>query len=202
MMRDKFQTEIEKRIESFDPRYAFSAVDFSDMAGTDPINKSLSRLCEAGTIRRILKGIYDKPSYSEFLGEYLPPNIEKVVEAIARKYNWTVAPSGEIALNKLHLSTQVPVNYSYVSDGPYRKYKIGNYLVEFKHCANKEISGKSYITIIVIQAIKSIGKDRIQPKDISILSDLLPEEEKKKILREAMTTTPWIYGVIKEVCKK
>ena len=49
---------------------------------------------------------------------------------------------------------------------------------------------------------KSIGKDRIQPKDISILSDLLPEEEKKKILREAMTTTPWIYGVIKEVCKK
>ena len=202
MMRGKYQTEIEKRIESFDPRYAFSAIDFSDMAGTDPINKALSRLCEAGTIRRVLKGIYDKPSYSEFLGEYFPPNIEKVVEAIARKYNWTVAPSGEIALNKLHLSTQVPDNYSYVSDGPYRKYKIGNYLVEFKHCANKEISGKSYITIIVIQAIKSIGKDRIQPKDISILSDLLPEEEKKKILREAMTTTPWIYGVIKEVCKK
>lgn len=25
---------------------------------------------------------------------------------------------------------------------------------------------------------------------------------KEKILREAMTTTPWIYGVIKEVCKK
>ena len=104
-MRGKYQTEIEKRIESFDPRYAFSAIDFSDMAGTDPINKALSRLCEAGTIRRVLKGIYDKPSCSEFLGEYFPPNIEKVVEAIARKYNWTVAPSWEIALNKMHLST-------------------------------------------------------------------------------------------------
>lgn len=41
-MRDKYQTEIEKRIESFDPKYAFSAIDFSDMAGTDPINKVLS----------------------------------------------------------------------------------------------------------------------------------------------------------------
>ncbi|WP_026488329.1 DUF6088 family protein [Butyrivibrio sp. XBB1001] len=201
-MREKYQIEIEKRIEDADSGYAFSAIDFADIAGTDPTNKALSRLGEAGTIRRVIKGIYDKPLYSKLLGEYSSPNIEKVAQALARKYNWTIAPSGETALNFLHLSTQVPVNYSYVSDGPYRKYKIGNYLVEFKHCANKEISGKSYITIIVIQAIKSIGKDRIQPKDISILSDLLPEEEKKKILREAMTTTPWIYGVIKEVCKK
>ena len=200
MMREKYQIEIEKRIDSFEPRYAFSAIDFSDIAGTDPINKALSRLGEAGKIRRVIKGIYEKPSYSKFLGEYLPTNVEMVVDALARKYNWTVAPSGEIALNKLHLSTQVPVNYSYISDGPYRKYEIGNYLVEFKHCANKEISGKSIITIMVIQAIKSMGKDRIQRKDIKVLSDLLPEEEKRKILREAKTTTPWIYTAIKEIC--
>ena len=200
-MREKYQIEIEKRIENSGSGYAFSAIDFIDIAGTDPTNKALSRLGESGTIRRVIKGIYDKPSYSKLLGEYSAPNIEKVAEAIARKYNWTIAPSGETALNYLHLSTQVPNTWSYISDGPYRKYEIGSYQVEFKHCANKEISGKSFITIIVIQAIKSIGKDRIQPKDIDVLSDLLPEEEKRKILREAMTTTPWIYGVIKEVCR-
>ena len=200
-MREKYQIEIKKRIENSGSGYAFSAIDFIDIAGTDPTNKALSRLGESGTIRRVIKGIYDKPSYSKLLGEYSAPNIEKVAEAIARKYNWTIAPSGETALNYLHLSTQVPNTWSYISDGPYRKYEIGSYQVEFKHCANKEISGKSFITIIVIQAIKSIGKDRIQPKDIDVLSDLLPEEEKRKILREAMTTTPWIYGVIKEVCR-
>ena len=200
-MREKYQIEIEKRIENSGSGYAFSAIDFIDIAGTDPTNKALSRLGESGTIRRVIKGIYDKPSYSKLLGEYSAPNIEKVAEAIARKHNWTIAPSGETALNYLHLSTQVPNTWSYISDGPYRKYEIGSYQVEFKHCANKEISGNSFITIIVIQAIKSIGKDRIQPKDIDVLSDLLPEEEKRKILREAMTTTPWIYGVIKEVCR-
>ena len=113
-MREKYQIEIEKRIEDADFGYAFSAVDFADIAGTDPTNKALSRLGEAGKIRRVIKGIYDKPLYSKLLGEYSSPNIEKVAQALARKYNWTIAPSGETALNFLHLSTQVPNTWSYI----------------------------------------------------------------------------------------
>ena len=56
---------------------------------------------ESGTIRRIIQGIYDKPVYSELLNEYSSPKVEKVVEALARKFNWTVAPAGETALNYL-----------------------------------------------------------------------------------------------------
>ena len=201
-MREKYQIEIEKRIEDADSGYAFSAVDFADIAGTDPTNKALSRLGEAGKIRRVIKGIYDKPLYSKLLGEYSSPNIEKVAQALARKYNWTIAPSGETALNFLHLSTQVPNTWSYISDGPYRKYEIGSYQVEFKHCANKEISGKSFITISVIQAIKYIGKDKIQHEDKERLSKALSVSDKEIILREAITTTAWIYKVIKEICIK
>ena len=201
-MREKYQIEIEKRIEDADFGYAFSAVDFADIAGIDPTNKALSRLGEAGKIRRVIKGIYDKPLYSKLLGEYSSPNIEKVAQALARKYNWTIAPSGETALNFLHLSTQVPNTWSYISDGPYRKYEIGSYQVEFKHCANKEISGKSFITISVIQAIKYIGKDKIQHEDKERLSKALSVSDKEIILREAITTTAWIYKVIKEICSK
>ncbi|MBR4358523.1 MAG: hypothetical protein IKQ00_11435, partial [Butyrivibrio sp.] len=85
-------------------------------------------------------------------------------------------------------------------DGPYRKYEIGSYQVEFKHCANKEISGKSFITIAVIQAIKHIGKDKIQQEDIERLSNVLSKADKEIILCEAITTTAWIYKVIKEIC--
>ena len=81
-MREKYQIEIEKRIENSGSGYAFSAIDFIDIAGTDPTNKALSRLGESGTIRRVIKGIYDKPSYSKLLGEYSAPNIEKVAEAM------------------------------------------------------------------------------------------------------------------------
>ena len=200
-MREKYQIEIENRIKNFEGGYAFSAVDFADIADTDPTNKALSRLNESGTIRRIIQGIYDKPVYSELLNEYSSPKVEKVVEALARKFNWTVAPAGETALNYLHMSTQVSNSWSYISDGPYRKYEIGSYTIEFKHCANKEISGKSFLTVSVIQALKFIGKANIQKEDIERLSFSIPSEQKQKVLEESKTTTSWIYKAIKEACK-
>ncbi len=200
-MREKYQIEIENRIKNFEGGYAFSAVDFADIADTDPINKALSRLNESGTIRRIIQGVYDKPVYSELLNEYSSPKVEKVVEALARKYNWTVAPAGETALNYLHMSTQVSNSWSYISDGPYRKYELGPYTIEFKHCANKEISGKSFLTVSVIQALKFIGKANIQREDIERLSFSIPSEQKQKVLEESKTTTSWIYKAIKEACK-
>lgn len=200
-MREKYQIEIENRIKNFEGGYAFSAVDFADIADTDPTNKALSRLNESGTIRRIIQGVYDKPVYSELLNEYSSPKVEKVVEALARKFNWTVAPAGETALNYLHMSTQVSNSWSYISDGPYRKYEIGSYIIEFKHCANKEISGKSFLTVSVIQALKFIGKANIQKEDIERLSFSIPSEQKQKVLEESKTTTSWIYKAIKEACK-
>ena len=200
-MREKYQIEIENRIKNFEGGYAFSAVDFADIADTDPTNKALSRLNESGTIRRIIQGIYDKPVYSELLNEYSSPKVEKVVEALARKFNWTIAPAGETALNYLHMSTQVSNSWSYISDGPYRKYEIGSYTIEFKHCANKEISGKSFLTVSVIQALKFIGKANIQKEDIERLSLSIPSEQKQKVLEESKTTTSWIYKAIKEACK-
>lgn len=200
-MREKYQIEIVNRIKNFEGGYAFSAVDFADIADTDPTNKALSRLNESGTIRRIIQGVYDKPVYSELLNEYSSPKVEKVVEALARKFNWTVAPAGETALNYLHMSTQVSNSWSYISDGPYRKYEIGSYTIEFKHCANKEISGKSFLTVSVIQALKFIGKANIQKEDIERLSFSIPSEQKQKVLEESKTTTSWIYKAIKEACK-
>ncbi len=200
-MREKYQIEIEERIKHFERGYAFSALDFADIADTDPTNKALSRLNECGTIRRIIQGVYDKPIYSELLNEYSFPKVEKVVDALARKFNWTVAPAGETALNYLHMSTQVSNSWSYISDGPYRKYVIGPYTIEFKHCANKEISGKSLLTVSVIQALKFIGKANIQEEDIERLSFSIPSEQKHKVLEESKTTTAWIYKAIKEACK-
>lgn len=199
-MREKYQTEIENKINTFEPGYVFSAIDFRSIADTDPVNKALSRLNEIGKIRRIAQGLYDKPVYSKILNENSAPDIDKVAKALARKYNWTIAPSGETALNYLHMSTQVPNEWCYISDGPYRKYEIEPFVIEFKHCANKEISGRSALTIIVIQALKFIGKDRVQKEDIERLTSVLHDEDKKVILNESINTTSWIYNIIKEVC--
>jgi hypothetical protein len=69
-------------------------------------------------IRRVIRGVYDKPKYSTLLQEYSAPNPNEIADALARNYSWTIAPTGNTALNLLGLSTQVPANWSYISSGP------------------------------------------------------------------------------------
>ena len=199
-MREKYQQQIKNRIDSFTEDFAFSATDFFDIADTNPVNKALSRLNEEGYIRRIIQGIYDKPVFSSLVKEYISPNIDSVAQALSRKFNWTIAPAGDTALNYLHMSTQVPNRWLYISDGPYRKYEIGNYTLEFKHCANREVSGKSYIAIIIIQALKAIGENRIQAEDINRLKIAIKDVDNMLLLKESRTAPAWINRIIKEIC--
>ena len=140
-------SENQKRIELSDYGTVFVTSDFADLAAITTVRKCLGRQVEEKTIRRIIDGVYEKPVYSSFLKENVPVNPEAVVYAIARNFHWTIAPCGDIALNKLGLSTQVPVVWSYISDGPYRKFSWDNITVSFKHRANREISFMSESTI-------------------------------------------------------
>ena len=198
-MDNSYQKIIVKRIDDFEDGYVFTAYDFLDITEYETINKVLSRLYESNYIRRIIKGVYDKPIYSKLLDEYSLYNIEKVADAFARKFNWNIAPSGDTALNKLGLSNQISNEYIYISDGPYREYEIGNYKLLFKHAANKEISGLSYITILVIQALKTIGRNKVLNRDITILKSKLSTKEKEIIRLEGMKCSSWIYKTIKEI---
>ena len=63
--------------------------------------------------------VYVKPKYNEFLGEVEKPSVEDVAQTIGRKNGWLVRPDGDMALNMLGLSTQVPASWTFVSDGPY-----------------------------------------------------------------------------------
>lgn len=199
-MASGIYTEIKKRIELDEPGTVFLTSDFTDIATTTTVRKCLGRQVEEKNIRRIIAGVYEKPVYSELLKEYIPANPDAVAYAIARSFHWTIAPCGDVALNKLGLSTQVPVVWSYISDGPYRKFSWDNITLSFKHRANREISFMSETTTLVVEALKTLGKERIDDGIIVSLRNRLPEEAKKKMLKEATGVSEWIYTVIRKVC--
>lgn len=87
--------------------WSFTKTDFVADFGEANIHKALSALTQAGTIRRVCVGVYDYPRQSELLGQ-LSPDVDQVAQALARKFNWRIQPSGDTALNLLGLSTQVP----------------------------------------------------------------------------------------------
>lgn len=199
-MASGIYTEVKNRIELAEPGTVFLTSDFMDIATTTTVRKCLGRQVEEKNIRRIMDGVYEKPIYSKLLKEYIPVNPDAVAYAIARSFRWTIAPCGDVALNKLGLSTQVPVVWSYISDGPYRKFAWDNITLSFKHRANREISFMSETTTLVVEALKTLGKDRIDDNIIKSLKNRLPEAEKKKMLEEATGVSEWIYTVIRKVC--
>ena len=200
-MQSSYAGQIKQRIENSPSGTIFINSDFADIAETETIRRNLNRLTQTGILRRILNGIYEKPKYSKFLREYVAVDPDKVAKAIARSYHWTIAPCGDTALNLLGLSTQVTAVWSYISDGPYRKYEWNNACIEFKHRTNKEISGLSYTTILLVQALKTLGKERVSGEVIAILSERLTSEEKSTALKEAAESTDWVYNIIKKICE-
>ena len=200
-MADSIKRIIENRIRAANAAAVFGIPDFLDIADYETVRKSLLRLEKEGFLRRILPGVYDRPQYSDLLKEYIAPSMHQIAFALARNYNWTIAPSGETALNQLGLSTQVSAKWSYISDGPYRTYGIGNAKIEYKHRNNKEISGMSYKTAMVVQALKALRKERIDDAVIKKIRLQLTNEEKCNLLRESQKTTVWISSAIKRICE-
>lgn len=193
--------KIRRRIYESETGTVFVTSDFADITDNKKSSVCLMRLTEEKLLRRIMRGVYDKPEYNRFLQEYLEPAPDKVANAIARNYGWTIVPCGDTALNLLGLSTQVPAIWLYVSDGPYKEYSFNNTSIKFKHTANKGISKLSYKTSLVIQALKALGKENIDNNVIVKLSKALTDDEKKKMLNEAKSTTSWIYEYIKSIAR-
>lgn len=199
-MASGYMSGIRERVLSAEDGTVFVTSDFADIADTNTIRQSIYRLVNDGMLRRILQGVYEKPKYSKLLEEYVAADPDAVAKALARSYHWTIAPCGNTALNLLGLSTQVTAVWSYISDGPYKTYEWNSTKLEFKHRTNKEITGLSYMTSLVIQVLKTLGRSNVTSDIIKTLSEKLSDDEKQACLKEAAESTDWVYDTIRKIC--
>lgn len=125
-MGQTVEQQILARVYGHGRGWAFSPKDFLPLGNRKAVDVALIRLTNAGTIRRVLRGIYDYPRFSDFLDQQLGPDIHQISLALARKFGWSTQAGSAAALNLIGLSTQVPSQYVYYSNGPDRKYMIGN----------------------------------------------------------------------------
>jgi hypothetical protein len=196
------ENQIISRIYGNGRGWAFSIIDFTPLGSRNAIDVSLHRLHTQGTIRRVIRGIYDYPKYSELLRQDLSPDIDQVAAALARKFGWYIQVTGPTALNYLGLSTQVPGRYIYVSNGPKRKYAIGKRTLEFEHKALKESSFKLRESPILVQAIKSLGEENMSDETIQKIREWLEPKIRKPLLKDTRTATGWVYKIITSICKE
>lgn len=180
----------------------FAPKDFIDLASHDNARKILERLTKHGTIRRVMRGVYDYPRYSKLLDKQASPDPDGIARAIARAHGWTILPSGNTALNLLGLSTQVPAKWEYFSDGPTKTYSWDGGKLSFKHRANKETTVLSPKTALLVQALKALGEANVNRNTMTKLRKAFDAKERKRAVREARYATSWVYEIIKRLDSK
>jgi hypothetical protein len=198
MARDMAK-RIRQRIYGHGRGWVFNSKDFQDMASLVTVRQVLGRLTKQGTIRRLLQGVYDYPAFNPPINTMSSPDPGSIARAIARANGWTILPTGYTALNLLGLSTQVPAQYQYFSDGPSKKYEWKGGTLAFKHRTNKETTNLSSRTALLVQALKNLGADRVDDSVMASLREKFSANELNLAVKEAKYSTSWVYKVVKQL---
>jgi len=201
-MEDSISGKIRQRITRGKSGKIYFAKDFSDIGNDELINKILYRLEKDKTLVRLSHGVYLRPVVDKELG-MLYPSPEKVAKAIAKRDNARILPTGNYALNVLGLSTQVPMNVVFLTDGSPRKINVGKRKITFKKTAPRSFEYKGKIVPLIVSALKQLDKENLLLEQIKRLEQILSESESKSILLSDANLAPaWIKKIILPLINK
>lgn len=195
MERPIVEHKIAEVLKSYTKGSILFVDDFLDYGNTESVKKALLRLKEKEVLVRLAHGIYLYPKMDNELG-VLFPSTEDIAKAIARRDKARIVPTGVQALNKLGLSTQVPMKVVYLTDGATRSIKVGKRTITFKNTSPKNLLAQGEISSLAIQALKTIGQSKVDSDIITKIQDLLKKENRENILHDAKLAPAWIYKIL------
>jgi hypothetical protein len=146
---------------------------------------------KSGEIERVAQGIYVLPVIDKYIGKVLQ-SIEQISVAIAKRDRATIVPTGSYAMYKLGLTTQVPLNIVFYSDTSARKIKIGKQIITFKKASSKNLAFKGKISMLAVQALRTIGKDQVTAEEIKHIKNILKNENPKHLQHDFQLAPVWI----------
>jgi len=179
-MSDSVNSQIEAKIRRAKSGQIFLPSDFKDLGTSTAIRKALSRLVAQKVIVRMGQGIYTKPVQDKVLGEVLP-SIEEIAETLAKKEHVKIMPTGQYALNKIGLSTQVPMKMIFLTNGTKKNITIGKSSIIFLPTTAKKLAMMGPITSLLFLGLEELDLDKLSNKEINKIISLLEKEDAKKL---------------------
>jgi hypothetical protein len=195
-MTQSVQTKIENKIKSMKRGSILFPSNFGDIGNVEVVKKSLLRLENKNILVRLAHGIYLYPKQDKLLG-VLYPTIEAIAASIAERDKARIILTGTAALNKLGLSTQIPMNIVFLTDGAPRSIVVGKRTVKFKRTSPKNLAVKGEITSLIIQALREIGKNNVIAAQLEKIKICLKKEKQEIIKHDAKLAPAWISKIMK-----
>ena len=197
---DSIDDKIVVKIKKAKRGSLFFTEDFLSFGSAKAVSKVLERLVVKNELSRVARGIYSRLDSDPYIGE-LKPSTEAIAEAIRKRDKARIIPTGVLALNALGLSTQVPMNVVYLTDGAARKINLGKRKIFFKKSVPKNLSAIGKISSLAIQALKEIGKDKVTEAEIQIIIRHLATEEPYRLEHDIRLAPEWIRIIMRKALK-
>lgn len=198
--RGNIKHYVMKSIDESQPHSIFFISDYADLGAAETIRKILHEATITGVLEKAGHGIYIKPKISRF-GK-VPVPLEKIAREIADRDKCEIRPTGSTAANLIGLSTQVPMNLSYITTGSTRTIKIGDRKISFRHASPKKFAAKGSVIPLLIQGIKEVGAKNISGVEYEAIK-LFIDKQQDPYLQEDLPLAPaWIQRIIKKLMQE
>jgi hypothetical protein len=189
---------IMKRVRGKGRGWVFTPRHFVDFGARGAVDVALSRLVQAGDIRRIGRGLYDYPRQHAKLGD-LSPDVAMLADALAAQTGDRLAPSGATAVNGFGLSTQVPARASFATSGPTRIKKVAGRSLTLRHSRVPVLDKASDTANSAIQGLAHLGKGRIDDDVIARFATHIDDRDMKTLLNARAQMPGWLSDVVLKI---
>lgn len=198
------KSQISHRLAGHQPGYVYTPVDFLDLAPRDAIDKALQRLVATGDLRRVDRGLYDKPRHNALTGAAAAPDYRSVIDAVSRRDQVRVLVDGMTAANALGLTDAVPAQVVVHTDGRLRPIQLGNLTIHFRVTAASKLYWAGHPAMQIVQALHWLRDTLSEQRDavIARLRRLLDRDKSGVLrgdLRQGLRTLPaWMQDLLRE----
>ena len=173
-------------------------IDFFDDYQDGHVRNILMELTREGVLVRLSKGVYYKPVRTR-LG-ILYPEVEDVIAAIAKRDHAKILPTGNTAMYQLGLTTQIPMNYEFLTNGAARKLTIDNRTITLKHGVANNFAFKGKLMPVVHQAMRAIGAANIDETMLGQIRSLLQANPEPRTIKHDTQLLPaWERKIVQSL---
>ena len=155
--------------------------DLFDGFDDEYVGNVCSQLVKEGILIRLSPGLYYKPIRTR-LG-ILYPSVEDVIEAIAKRDHAVILPAGNTAMYQLGLTTQVPTNYEFLTNGAARQLRVAERTITLKHGVAANFAFKGKLMPVLHQALRAIGNGNCTQEMLGQIAALLRQSPEPSTFR-------------------
>lgn len=197
-MLESIDDKIFKSIKKRGRGTVFSTEEYAHYGDPDTVQKALSRMAKKGVLLHVCHGIYCYPKVEKKLGlGILYPTFEDIAQTIAKRDKVRIFPAGALAQNILGLSTQVPMNVVYLTDGSNRKVNIKNGRgILFRHVSPKKLAFKDKLAMLITTALREMGEKNVTNEHKHQLKKVLERHPEPFTTHDMKLMPLWIRNLI------